>query len=125
MQQYISNEPSSSSHSPKIASGRKNMQPKKGRVARNFCCTCNIVLRQRNERNHIADLAIESSTDFIQNLRDWRSDSNRPKYSLFRFQQVLNSAFSALYMRGNQPSFALAGAVLIHWISSFPKYLHF
>jgi len=109
----------------KDACGRKNVQPKKNGVARNFGCICNVVLRQRNERNHVANLAIESSTDFVQNLRNWRSDSNRPKYSLFRSQQVLHSAFRALCLRGNQPLLALAGAMLIHWIRSSPEYLHF
>src|SRR5579863_3965367 len=92
----------------KDAAGKEDVQPKERGVPSNFCGIHDVVFGQRNERNHVPDLAIEGGTDFIKNPGNGRSDGNRPKYLLFRFEQVLNLAFRMRWLPRNQPSYALA-----------------
>lgn len=87
---------------PKDAAGKENMKTKERRVACDFRGAGQIVFRQRNERYHVPDLAIERGADFVEDFGKGRSKGNGSKNLLFRFQQVANSAFRVLRLHPNQ-----------------------
>src|ERR1700674_2935530 len=64
----------------------ESMQTKKRCVHGNSGKLACIVPRQGNERNHVANLTIESTADFIEYFREGRAGRNRLKELFFRAQ---------------------------------------
>jgi len=66
--------------------GTKNMQTKKRCDPGDCGMIGYIVTRQGNERNHVANLRINSTADSIENFKKGCTGGNRLKKLFFRFQ---------------------------------------